>query len=363
MRIFLYFILGLFATVVFLPLSIVISWNALHPEKPLAFNEPRLNTSYKLIQEGRAVAEKNDKISHATGDKNYKDLEINVYVVQTGKLEKMPLEQYVRGVVAAEMPANFSIEALKAQAVASRTYAASKMKMFGGNGDGEHPGADVCTDSHHCQAWASEAELRSKWGKDYNMYMDKVSKAVQDTTGQVLAYEDKLIQPVFHAISGGKTESAEDAWGKNVPYLVSVDSPYEEGAPKYKTRIVMTKIEFVRRLKALRPDAKVDTSNLSSQIKVLEYSHTDRIKKIKIGDQVLTGEELRNVYDLNSTNVKFTFSDNNVVMDVTGYGHGVGMSQFGAEGMAEHGSSYEDILKHYYKNTAIMSLSELHKNQ
>ncbi|WP_026486362.1 stage II sporulation protein D [Caldanaerobius polysaccharolyticus] len=356
MKMLIYFLVGLFAAVVFLPVSIVLSWNAISPEKPLVSGKGGAKTSYIITSDNNASGT-------VSSQQDYKDVNINVYVVQKGKIQGMPLEQYVKGVVAAEMPADFSIEALKAQAVASRTYAVSKMREFGGKGDGEHPGADVCTDSHHCQAWASDEELKSRWGKNYSMYKAKIDEAVDSTKGQVLVYEDKLIQPVFHAISGGRTESAADVWGKNIPYLVSVDSPYEESAPKYKSRVVMAKSEFIQRLKALRPMARVDVSNLPSQVKVLEYSQTNRVKKIRIGDQVLTGEELRNIYGLNSTNVRFAFNGNDVVMDVTGYGHGVGMSQFGADGMAEHGSNYEDILKHYYKDVTIASIREFYKKQ
>jgi len=217
----------------------------LHSIIVFGFNPHRTSSTpeneVKLIDGGNLV--KVDNLNN----KDYHT--VNVFITNQNKIQKIDLEEYVKGVVAAEMPAEFEIEALKAQAVTARTYVLSKEIVLGGKGCQLHPGADVCTDSEHCQAWQSEEELRQKWGENFDKYYVKISQAVADTEELVLVYNDALIVPAYHAISGGKTENSEDVWQSKIPYLRSVVSPGEEVASKYKTTVVMSKEEFINKLK------------------------------------------------------------------------------------------------------------------
>ncbi|MDI6618054.1 MAG: stage II sporulation protein D [Clostridiales bacterium] len=283
-------------------------------------------------------------------------LMINVYMTKNNKIVSMPFEEYVKGVVAAEMPAAFEMEALKAQAVAARTYALSRLKEFGGSGCELHKGADICTDFTHCQAYAEKGDMVPAWGKDTDYYWDKISRAVEDTKGEVAMYEDLLIDPVFHAISGGKTENSEDVWRNSIPYLRSVDSPYEEEASKFKTTVEYSRRDFVNILKRNVQGLKINENKLSSEVKIIDYTVGGRVRNIKVGNKVISGRDFQTYMGLNSNNFVFEFNGDTIKIIVTGYGHGVGMSQYGANGLAKHGYTYVDILKHYYQGIEVTNM-------
>lgn len=279
------------------------------------------------------------------------DIEISVYMEDLGKTIQMNLEEYVLGVVAGEMPASFHIEALKAQALAARTYTLLRMPRFGGEGCSAHPGADICTDPAHCQAYRNPATVRQD--------LDKLKQAVRETAGEVIVYNDKLIDAVFHSTSGGKTENSEDIWPNKVPYLRSVVSLYEEHSPKYITRQEVSVDDFVKSMQKLDPQIRISKKNIKNEIKVLERSEGGRITQIKVGNKVLKGTDVRTALGLNSANFNCTFSGNKIIFTVIGNGHGIGLSQYGADGMAKNGSDYKEILHHYYQGVEIVSLKDL----
>lgn len=317
-----------------------------------------LSMNYFAPSNRRGAAD--DKINISVGD--IQALKIKLYDETSGKLEEMPLEEYVKGVVAAEMPASFELEALKAQAVAARTYAVNKMQIFGKSGCSKHSEADVCSDSTHCQAWESVDEQKKKWGiMSYYVYSRKIAQAVDDTAGEIITYDDQPILPAFHAISGGKTENSEDVWSQALPYLRSVVSDGEEDAPKFTAQVNMSIQDFIDKFKAHYPNAGITVKNLKDAVKILDISEGGRVKDIKVGDVTIKGTEFRSIYNLNSTNFKIYIDGNSVKIITIGYGHGVGMSQYGANSMAKKGSTYQEILKHYYTGVEIKSISEVYK--
>lgn len=279
---------------------------------------------------------------------------IKVYDTRTQEVLKMPLEDYVKGVVAAEMPAEFHEEALKAQAVASRTYALERTKKYPA-GHPDHPGAPLCT-GVHCQAYLSLQELEeahsSKW---VEQYWGKIEDAVDSTKNEVIYYDGELIEPLYHSTSGGMTEDSENVFAVSYPYLKSVLSPYEEGAPKLKSTSTFTVNEFIDKIKENYPEANITKDNMAEKIKVVERTESGRIKKLMIDGIVIEGSKIRSIFNLNSTNFKITLNlkTNTVEIETTGYGHGVGMSQWGANGMAKQGKNYKEILCHYYQGVEI----------
>ncbi|HHW57343.1 MAG TPA: stage II sporulation protein D [Clostridia bacterium] len=307
----------------------------------------------QLVDEGKLIK--------LTNTPNYEN--INIFIIGQNKLQKMNLEEYIKGVVAAEMPAEFELEALKAQAVAARTYVLSKEIALGGKGCELHPGADVCTDPQHCQAWESVEDMKKKWGENFDKYYKKISEAVEDTKGLVLIYNDALIVPAYHAISGGKTENSEDVWQNKIPYLRSVVSPGEEEASKYKTVVTVPKEEFISKLKERQPSLKLNSTNLLSQIQDIERTQAGHVKSLTMGNVVFTGKDIKEIFDLNSTNFSFGLQGNNIVITVIGYGHGVGMSQYGANAMAKQGKTFEEILKYYYNGVELIKIEDLFKLQ
>jgi stage II sporulation protein D len=300
-----------------------------------------------------------DKIGMSLDD--IQSIKINFYNEKVGKLEEIPLEEYIKGVVAAEMPALFEPEALKAQAVAARTYAVNKMQIFGKGGCDKHPGADICSDSAHCQAWESVEEQKKKWGMlNYYVYSKKIAQAVDDTAGEIITYDDQPILPAFHAISGGKTENSGDVWSQNLPYLKSVTSDGEESAPKFTAEKNIPVQNFISSFKAHYPNANINAKNIKNSISILDTSEGGRVKDIKVGDVTIKGTEFRSIYDLNSTNFKIYFNGNNIKIVTVGYGHGVGMSQYGANSMAKNGNTYQEILKHYYTGVEIKDIASVY---
>lgn len=263
----------------------------------------------------------------------------------------LPLEEYVLRVTAAEMPASFSLEALKAQAVAARTYTVRKMADPCGKG-----GADVCTLSSCCQAYKSEAELYDIWGENAEMYFEKLRSAAKSTQGLILTYDGEPIEALFHSSSGGMTENASDVFGGDAPYLKSVSSPNEEGSAHYKSTVSFTRKQFASIVNAAISGAELDESRLESQLEILERSESGRVKAMRVGSATITGRELRSALGLNSTAFTIELSEGRVKLTTLGYGHGVGMSQYGADAMAQMGADYEEILLHYYSGAKIESI-------
>lgn len=279
---------------------------------------------------------------------------ISLFNPYTHTVSEIPIEDYVKGVVAAEMPAEFHIEALKAQAIAARTYAISRTIKFN-DGHPEHKSAPLCK-AVHCQDYLSMEELRQIHGEKWiENYWDKIEEAV-DSTKDILMYHDgEIIEPLYHSTSGGMTEDAINVFATDTPYLKGVISPYEEEAPKYKTVTTLTSDEFVNKIINKYPDSKISKSNFFEKIRVIEKTASGRIKKLAIDKTIIDGRELRDLFNLNSTNFTITYDQKLNIIDIVtyGYGHGVGMSQWGANGMAKRGNTYIDILKHYYTDIEI----------
>lgn len=279
---------------------------------------------------------------------------ITVYHCSKNTIEKMDIETFLYGVVASEMSSDFSEEALKAQAIAARTYIIYKMENNMTQG---HNGADICTNSNHCQAYASYDELKNKKGDEWmkNSY-PKIKQAVDDTKGHILTYDDKAILPLYFSTSGGKTENSEEVFSEQYPYLKSVSSPYEEQSPRYYTETKISKYKFVNALNKSYSNISLSVDNLINQIKVIERTNAGSVKTIQIGDKKISGRNIRTLFGLNSSNFDIGFENDTVVFKVKGYGHGVGMSQWGAEGMAQKNYKYYDILCHYYTGIEIKDI-------
>ena len=275
---------------------------------------------------------------------------LSVYIKAEDRVENMSKSQYLKEVVSAEMPADFEVEALKAQAVAARSYLESRRNAYKVSGTPkEHKGAEICTDSTHCKAWISENKRRELWGADADKNWDKISRAVDETSGEVVTYGGEVISAVFHSTSSGKTEASKDVWGGDKPYLVSVESPGDKESPKYKSQKEISLIEFKKIAEENIPE--VDFSK--GIIDGIKRSDAGGITEVVIGGVRIHGTKLRSIYALRSTNANIEVSKDKVVFDVTGYGHGVGMSQYGANYMASCGKDYREILTTYYQGTEI----------
>lgn len=276
--------------------------------------------------------------------------EISVYNTDTGRVEEMNANDYLKCVVAAEMPADFEEEALKAQAVAARTYLYAHIEaMNNGNIFEAHNGAPVCTDSTHCQAYITKEKRFESWGGEAEANWDKISRAVDETDGEIMTFGGEIISAVFHSTSSGATEAAVDVWGTDVSYLQSVKSEGDEQSPKFYSSLTVSEDEFKSTV-----DEKVTGTDWDKGLFTdIERSAAGGIISLKLGGITVKGTELRAMFNLRSTNIELTQENGSVRMDVRGYGHGVGMSQYGANYMAEQGKNYEEILKTYYTGVEI----------
>ncbi|HOK48652.1 MAG TPA: stage II sporulation protein D [Sedimentibacter sp.] len=298
-----------------------------------------------------ADAKPEEKVARDT----YEPELIKVFNTKTNEVMVIDFEEYLKGVVASEMPVEFDIEALKAQAVAARTYLLYRLKKYP-DGQAEHPKAAVCT-GVHCQAWNSKDDLiASHYQGWYDENWDKIESAVESTRGQILTYEGKIIEPLYHSTSGGRTENSEDVFSLAVPYLRSVESPYEGDSPKLNGSVKISTSEFIEKIESVYGDMDIREDNLEEKILLGEVSEGGRIKTIIIDDKEISGREIRSLFNLNSTNFSFIQNGNEIEILTTGYGHGVGMSQWGADGMAKEGYNYQEILKHYYTGVEIVNM-------
>ncbi len=272
---------------------------------------------------------------------------IEVFFHNENKTVSMPIEEYLCGVVCAEMPASFEYEALKAQAVAARSYARYKQNEV----NALHPEASVCTDYTHCKAYTTLEENEKSWGKDSEKYRAKIENAIIETQGEVITYNGEVALAVFHSQSGGgRTENSSDVWGGNVPYLVSVESPGEESAPGFYSDVTVSFEDFKKTVMSLNQQAAIETFD---DIGDIEKSEGGAVKTIQIGGQKFSGKEIRTAFGLRSSCFNINWEGDNIRFEVMGYGHGVGMSQYGANAMAKEGCSYKEILKHYYSGIEI----------
>lgn len=272
-------------------------------------------------------------------------VKVTVYRNAQKKVETVPMEEYVTGVVASEMNASFEMEALKAQALAARTFIVQR--MLSGS---KKNNADV-TDTVGDQVYKSKEELKKTWGKDYEKNLKKIEEAVSKTAGQVLTYDGSPITASFFSTSNGYTENAADYFGKDLPYLKSVDSPWDQVSPKFASEQIFTVADFQKRL-----GVKVLESGKVGNIK--ERTKGKRVKDVEFQGKTLTGKEVREKLDLRSSDFTWKQEGNNIVVTTKGYGHGVGMSQYGANGMAKEGKGYTDIVTHYYKGIEIKTMNE-----
>lgn len=278
---------------------------------------------------------------------------ISVFLTDEQKKMMMPLERYLVGVVAAEMPANFEKEALKAQAIAARTYALKKLMFDRFQVNKDHPKAPVCTNPAHCQGWMSDQEMKARWGwLRYWEYKRKIINSVNETAGKVITYQGELIEPVYHSTCGAATENAGEIWRYTVPYLKSVACAWDQASPKYKA---VTFLNFTELKKQLGVDLAVKAASKANakSIEVLERTATGRIKTILVGTRVWTGSEFRRCLGLNSTNITWKVKEQGIEFITVGYGHGVGMCQYGANGLARRGYTAEKIISYYYSGVKV----------
>lgn len=265
-----------------------------------------------------------------------------------GTVTTLTMADYLWRVVAAEMPASFESEALKAQAVTARTY--SLWKMSGGTQN--HPDADLCANINCCQAYIDPAEAAQNWGVSAAKYTKKIQEAVSGTDGQAILYEGAPIDAVFFSSAAGRTVDAVAVWGNHLPYLTSVESPEGEEVPNYRTSADFSAEEAQARILDKYPKAQL-SGDPASWFGAVTTTSAGSVETIEVGGVSVRGTDLRTLFGLRSATFTVTAGGDKVSFAVTGYGHGVGMSQYGANAMAKEGKGYEEILKWYYTDVTI----------
>lgn len=283
---------------------------------------------------------------------------VKVYLSKEKKVETFPIERYIRGVVAAEMPVDFHPEALKAQAFAARTYIVdrlsrrdfSDMAKWGKQASQAH-----VTDTVNHQVFLTDKQLKKQWGEDYKTNSTRINQAVAETAGQVIQYQGKPIYAAFFSTSNGKTENSEDYFAQEYPYLRSVPSHWDQSSPKYRDRKQFPVADFVDQVsQTTGKQVAVEASTAGGDwLQVTQRTAGGSVDKVQVGDQVFSGRQIREALDLASADFSFQISKGTVTVETKGYGHGVGMSQWGANFMGKQGKSAKQIIQHYYRGVEI----------
>ena len=278
------------------------------------------------------------------------DRDVRLTIQDGDTTEQMTLERYLTGVVRGEMPASFEMDALRAQAAAERSYV--YYQLAAGRKDA-HPDADFCTDHTCCSAYLSETAAREKWGGDFAPWNTRVEQAVSDTDGQVVLYNGRPILAVFHSSSAGRTAAAGDVWSGDLPYLVSVDSPEgEETVPNYYSTVTFTAAEAKEKLLTAHPELKL-SGTPDRWFGAAAENGSGRVETVSVGGTDIEGTELRRIFGLRSACFTVAADSESVTFRVTGYGHGVGMSQYGANQLAREGKTWQEILEWYYTGATV----------
>ncbi|WP_275259442.1 stage II sporulation protein D [Bacillus kwashiorkori] len=282
-------------------------------------------------------------------------LEVTVYRTEKGEVETLPLEQYVAGVVASEMPAVFEEEALKAQSLAARTYIVRQLLA---NEKTKLPKGAIVGDTQQYQVYKDEEQLKEQWESEanYKKNMNKIRQAVYETRGQIIIYQNEPITPSYFSTSNGFTENSEAYWTNAFPYLKTVESPWDLHSPKYLDKKIIPVKEFEKAL-----GVKLGQSNNIGQITA--RTPGNRVAEVKINNKTFTGREIREKLELKSADFTWERKGEQIIITTKGYGHGVGMSQYGANGMATEGKSYDEIIKYYYKNVEISEANHFLEKQ
>lgn len=319
------------------------------------FEKPPTSSISDTPTDDKTPPPSNDNSTNNTGDTD--DIigadslsKLDFYLVQndtTGEVLKLSPVEYIVGVVAGEMPALYHEEALKAQAVAAHSYALRQIGDTLKKNDPEMQGAYLSTDPTRFQAYLSKEERKNYWGDAANVYEEKVTKAVSEVIEFAMTYEEEPILAAFHAISSGTTESAETVWGQSVPYLVPVQSEGDALSPQYEAEQLLTDTEVAHSLQKAYPDIKFNKDR-SKWFTELTYTPSGTVSTLKAGNVSMTGIELRKALGLRSACFTIALKDTGFLFSTRGYGHDVGMSQYGADYMARQGKSYKEILEHYY---------------
>jgi stage II sporulation protein D len=281
----------------------------------------------------------------SAGEIEMSNVEVAIKRTASEKIEKVPLEEYVVSVVASEMPAEFEMEALKAQAIAARTYVVNHLLH---NQDDQDT---VMTDTEEHQVYQNEEELKERWGSDFHWKFDKINNAVTATANEIITYDEEPITPTFFSMSNGYTEDAKNYWGNELPYLKSVESKWEESNPNFTEQTIFTLGEVNSKIGVnLQPG-----SEIPMQIK---RTPSNRVSEVNMNGTTLTGREVREKLGLRSNDFSIQQRDDHLIFTTKGFGHGVGMSQYGANGMAQEGKTYAEIIQYYYQDVEITSIKQ-----
>ncbi len=292
----------------------------------------------------------NNNIDLEVVDFNYSEYsEIKLLHKDTDEVEEVKLDDYIACVVSAEMPVSYELEALKAQAIVARTYTIYKITT-----SKKHDNADICDKSTCCQAWISKENRLKRWKEsDAQNNWNKIIRAVNETAGKIVTYNNKPINAFFHANSGGKTEIPFYVWGgSGYPYLQVVETSGEDAYSQYSSEAEFTKEELEKKIREKHSDFEIDLEE-NDCIEIKERDNSNRVVTVKIGNLNLSGVETRTLLGLRSANFTVDISNNKVNFKVIGYGHGVGMSQTGADALAKQGKNCEEIIKHFYSGVEI----------
>ena len=324
---------------------------------PALFTKRNINTFSNGLEEN--IQENNEQISNNNSNEvseyNYNKYgTIKLLHKKTNEIEEVKIDDYLCNVVSAEMPADYELEALKAQAIVARTYTIYKVQ------NKKHENADICDDSTCCQAWVSKENRLERWEETKREEnWNKIQQCVNETKGKIITYNNQPINAFFHANSGGTTELPVNVWGgSGFPYLQVVQTAGEEGYTQYSSEVDLTQEELINKLKTKYEDIQIDFNN-DEDVKILEHTDSNRVKTVRFGNHELSGVETRTLLGLKSTNFEIKKENNQIKFSVKGYGHGVGMSQTGANTMAKQGKNCEEIIKHFYVGIEIKDINSL----
>lgn len=310
------------------------------------------------------------KNSVSAKETNVSDIVLNEYIfdeinvseaykvldITSGQVLEVPVRDYVIGAVCAEMPAVFEEEALKAQAVAAHTYAERQHLLENDNPTPELSGADFSNDTSKYQGYFTESQIKHYFGENYEEYYNKISNAVDEVLPYIITNNEQPIIAAFHSMSSGITESAENVWGAEVDYLVPVDSSYDKSAPRYTEEVSIDKAFLKNSLETYFSDINLG-DDINEWIIPAEISDSGMVLTALVGGKTVTGNDIRTALELRSADFEIEYTDEKAIITTRGFGHGVGMSQYGANAMAEKGSSWQEILNHYYTNCEIKKIS------